>query len=173
MYNNKPTQKFPVKTIVDYNYFDISLQVRVFEKYRLLKEVKIFTKSYKQDSAENRKTYARFFNFDRPGISSNYTPGSAAGLDINELINIFRFRRNKMNLAFQKRLLKEEEDKYVKYKFNNTLLKRVTGLTGISLAKYKMQYQPAYEFVANATDLEFYEYILSTSGKFKKQEGLL
>ena len=77
-----------------------------------------------------------------------------------------------MNLAFQKRLLEEEQDKYVNYKFNKTLLKRVTGLTGVLLDKYKMQYNPSYEFIVTATDLEFYEYILKTADTFKKQEGL-
>ena len=171
-YANKPTQKFPVKKINSYNDFDISLQVRVFEKYRLLKEVKIFTKNYRQDSAENRVAYSNIFDYHRPGLRTTTTPGTPPGLDINELINVFRFRRNKQNLAFQKRLMEEEEDKYVNYKFNSTLLKRVTGLTGVSLDKYKTLYKPTYEFVVSATELEFYEYILSTVGKFKMKEGL-
>jgi hypothetical protein len=170
-YNNKPTQKFPVKGIGNYNEFDISLQVRIFEKYKLLKEVKVFTKSYRQDSAENRLTYSKIFNYEKPQLRSTYSPGTPPGLDINELINIFRFRRNKMNLAFQKRLLSEEEEKYVNYKFNSTLLKRVTGLTGAALDKYKLMYRPSYEFLITASELEFYEYILNTSDKFKTQEG--
>lgn len=171
-YANKPTQKFAVKTMSNYNDFDISLRVRVFEKYRLLKEVKIFTKNYRQDSAENRISYSKVFNHQKPGLRSTYTPGSPPGLDINELINIFHFRRNKMNLVFQKRLLEEEEDKYVNYKFNTTLLKRVTGLSGVLLDKYKMKYKPSYEFIITATELEFYEYILKTADDFKKHEGL-
>jgi hypothetical protein len=171
-YSNKPTQKFPVKDIGNYNDFDISLQTRVFEKYKLLKEVKIYSKSYRQDSAENRQTYSRIFDYQKPGIKSTYTPGGPAGVDIDELINIFHFRRNKMNLAFQKRLIEEEQDKYVDYKFNNKLLKRVTGLTGDSLEKYKREYKPPYEFIATATELEFYEYILKSAERFKKQEEI-
>lgn len=171
-YANKPTQKFPVKSITNYNEFDISLQVRVFEKYRLLKEVKIFTKSYRQDSAENRVTYSKIFDYQKPGIKTTMSPGTPPGLDINELINIFRFRRNKQNLAFQNRLIAEEEDKYVNYKFTSTLIKRVTGLTGVSLDKYRLMYKPTYEFIITATELEFYEYILNTSYKFKREEGI-
>lgn len=171
-YANKPTQKFPVKSISNYNDFDISLQVRVFEKYKLLKEVKIFTKNYRQDSSENRLSYSKIFDYQKPGLHSTYTPGSPPGLDIDELINIFRFRRNKMNLVFQKRLIEEEQDKYVNYKFNNTLIKRVTGLSGVLLDKYKMQYKPSYEFLIIATELEFYEYILNTASQFKKKEGI-
>jgi hypothetical protein len=170
-YANKPTQKFPVKLISNYNDFDISLQVRVFEKYKLLKEVKIFTKNYRQDSSENRLSYSKIFDYQKPGLHSTYTPGSPPGLDIDELINIFRFRRNKMNLVFQKRLIEEEQDKYVNYKFNNTLIKRVTGLSGVLLDKYKLLYTPSYEFLITATELEFYEYILNTASQFKKKEG--
>jgi hypothetical protein len=105
-------------------------------------------------------------------LHSTYTPGSPPGLDIDELINIFRFRRNKMNLVFQKRLIEEEQDKYVNYKFNNTLIKRVTGLSGVLLDKYKLLYTPSYEFLIIATELEFYEYILNTASQFKKKEGI-
>jgi hypothetical protein len=172
-YSNKPTQKFPVSTIGNYNDFNISLLVRVFEKYRLLKEVKVYSKIYKQDSAENRQAYAKIFNFQKPGISSTYTPGSPPGFDLDELINVFRFRRNKMNLTFQKRLLEEEQEKYVDYKFNNTLLKRVTGLTGDMVEKYKREYKPPYEFIVSSTELEFYEYILKSAAQFKKREGII
>lgn len=171
-YAHKSTQKFPVKSMGNYNEFNISLQVHVFEKYKLLKEIKIFTKNYRQDSAENRLTYSKVFNYEKPRLQSGYTPGSPPGLDINELINIFRFRRNKMNLAFQKRLVLEEEDKYINYRFNAALLKRITGLTGIALEKYKLQYRPSYEFLITTPELEFYEYIINTSNRFKKQEGL-
>jgi len=171
-YANKPTQKFPVKSISNYNGFDISLRVHVFEKYKLLKDVRVFSKSYRQDSAENRAAYAKIFDYQKPGIHSTFTPGSPAGINLDDLINIFRFRRNKMNLIFQKRLAEEEEDSYVNYKFNNALLKRVTGLSGPMLEKYKKSYTPSYEFIVTATELEFYEYILNTADKFKKQEGL-
>jgi hypothetical protein len=171
-YANKPTQKFPVRSISNYNGFDISLQVRVFEKFKVLKEIKVYSKSYRQDSAENRLSYSKIFNYEKPGLKTTMSPGTPPGLDINELINIFRFRRNKQNLAFQNRLLLEEEEKYVNYKFNSTLIKRVTGLTGTSLDKYRMLYKPSYEFIITATELEFYEYILNTADKFKKQEGL-
>ena len=70
------------------------------------------------------------------------------------------------------RLLIEEEEKYINYRFNSTLLKRVTGLTGTTLEKYKIRYRPSYEFLITATELEFYEYILNTSYKFKQQEGI-
>jgi hypothetical protein len=170
-YANKPTLKFPVNTITNYNEFDISLRVRVKEKYKPLKEIVIFS-NYKRDSAENRLAYSKIFDYDKPGIRSTYTPGSSAGFDLDELINIFRFRRNKQHLQFQKRLIEQEQDRYVDYRFSTKLLKRVTGLTDTMLDKYQIEYRPSYEFITSVSEVEFYEYILITSEKFKKDEGL-
>nr|MBA2562877.1 hypothetical protein [Chitinophagaceae bacterium] len=81
-YRNKSTIKFPVKVVKNYNEFDISLQVRVQEKYKPLKPVYIFS-NYRKDSATNRIAYSKIFNYDKPGIGTTYTPGSSAGLDLN------------------------------------------------------------------------------------------
>jgi len=170
-YSNKPTIKFAVNSIPNYNDFDISLKVGVKEKYKPLKEVIVFS-NYHQDSAENRLAYSKIFDYNKPTIRSTYTPGSSAGFDLDELINIFRFRRNKQNLQFQKRLVEQEEDRYVDYKFNKRFLKRVTGLDSLPLENYIKEYRPSYEFIISITELEFYEYITYTSEKFKKDEGL-
>src|SRR5688572_10936876 len=108
-YRNKSTIKFPVKSISNYHEFDISLQVRVKEKYKPLKPIYIFS-SYRKDSAEKRIAYSKIFNYDRPGLGTTYTPGSSAGLDLVELINIFSFRKNKQTRQFQKRLIQQEQD---------------------------------------------------------------
>ena len=48
----------------------------------------------------------------------------------------------------------------------------IINLTGDTLEKYKREYKPPYEFIATATELEFYEYILKSADQFKKQEGI-
>lgn len=168
LYGTKPTQKFSVKQIADPSAFDISLPVRIREKYKVLKEVVIYSKNYRQDSIENREQYSRIFNYHKPGLSSSYSTGTPAGLDINELIGIFQFRKNKHNLAFQKRIIEQEQDSYVNSKFNSPLLKRITGLTGDQLTLYKLLYRPPYEFVANSSQVQFYQYILNSAYEFKR-----
>jgi len=170
-YRNKPTIKFPVSTITDYNQFDISLRVGVKEKYKPLKEIIIYS-NYHRDSAENREAYNKIFDYQKPTIRSTYTPGSSAGFDLDELINIFRFRRNKQHLQFQKRLIEQEQDRYVDYKFSKRFLKRVTGLDSSYLEKYMKEYRPTYEFITTITELQFYEYITLTSEKFKREEDI-
>jgi len=169
-YDGKSTVKFPVKDIKNYNAFDISIQAKVKQKYKLLNPVTIYTDTYKFDSTENREEYAKIFGDEKQGIHSTYDPGGAAGLDLDALIGMFQFRKNKEQLAFRNRLLEEEQDRYVDYKFSSKTITRITGLTGDSLETYKRLYRPDYYFVSNSTIAEFYEYILSTSYAFRKKE---
>ena len=171
-YANKPTQKFAVWQIADHGAFDISLPVRVQEKYKTLKGVVIFSRSYKQDSIANRVQYSKAFDYHKPGLSSTMSPGTPPGLDIGELIRIFQFRRNKQRQAFQDRLIAEEQEKYVNAKFNAPLLKRITGLSGDQLQLYRTMYRPPYEFAVMSSELQFYEYILNSSYEFKKMNRL-
>jgi len=50
-----------------YNGFDIALHVDATE----LKEVKVMPRSYRNDSIQNRKDYAKIFNFKKPGFQLN------------------------------------------------------------------------------------------------------
>ena len=167
-YNNKPTQKFVVKSIPDPFHFNISLRITVKGKYHLLNEVVVFSKSYKQDSLENRQSYADIFAYKKPGLSTSITPGGGVGADVDELINIFRFKRNKRLKAFQQRLEIQEEEKYINYRFNKLVVKRITGLGGMLLDSFLVWYRPSYEFARNSSELVFDQYILDAFYQFKK-----
>ncbi len=171
-YQGKSTVKFPVKTMPNYTAFDISLRVRVKEKYKLLQGVTVYADTYRSDSIENRQAYSKIFGREKPGIRSTYDPGGPAGFDLDELIGVFQFKKNKQNLAFQKRLVQDEQDRYVDYRFNSKTITRITGLNGDTLLQYKKLYRPTYSFVVNSSLTQFYEYILNTSYAFKKQIGL-
>lgn len=171
-YGGKSTIKFPVKSMLDYTAFDISLRIKVKQKYKLLSPVTVFSDSYRRDSIENRDEYAKIFGSEKPGIHSDYEPGGPAGLDLDALIGMFQRRKNQENLAFKNRLIQQEQDNYVDYRFSSKTISRITGLKGDDLNKYKKFYRPTYFFVVNSTLAEFYEYILNTSYSFKKQEGI-
>lgn len=168
-YQGKSTVKFPVRDMKNYNQFDISLRVRVKEKYKLLNPVMVFTNSYEQDSIENRDNYAKIFGKPSSGIHSTYDPGGPAGLDLDGLIGMFQFRKNKQNLEFKNRLLEQEQDQYVDYRFSSKTITRITGLKGDSLEVYKKLYRPDYYFVISSSLAEFYSYILNTSYAFRKK----
>lgn len=172
IYNNKPTQKFAVSAIKSPEQFDISIKVPVQSRYSLLKEVKVFSRTYRQDSLENRQTYADVFEFKKPGIESSMSPGGMAGADLTQLINIFRFRRNKQLRSFQQRLELQEQEKYISYRFNKTYVQRVTGLKGTDLDVFMQSYRPTYEFARNSNEISFNEYLLNSSYRFKRLQQL-
>lgn len=170
IYQGKPTARFAVKQIANIGNFDISLHIIVSEKFRTLKEVKVFSRSYKQDSATNREEYAKIFNYQKPGIqtsSSDYS--GAVGLDLDEFINIFRFKRNHRLQRLQNRLLEQEQENYINYRFNKTLVKRVTRLDGPQLDSFMVRYRPDFDFTQNSSTVNFYQYILNASYQFKRQ----
>lgn len=175
IYQNKPTLKFSVKDIADPSRFDISLRVKVKTKYSTLKEVVVFGKSYREDSIENRQTYGDVYNFRKPTIRTGVSPDGAVGADVNEIINIFRFRRNKRLRAFQARLEKQEQENFVKYRFNKNFVRRVTQLKGAELDSFMVRYPPSYEFASTADEVTFHKYVLNASYRFKiemlKQEA--
>lgn len=168
-YRGKSTTLFPVKDIRYTAGFDIALQVRVQDRYQTLKEVVVIGKSYKQDSVENRARYSKVFDFDRGGLrlSETGSTGGTPGLDLNSLIEMFRFRRNKSMKSMQTRLIDEEQQKFVNQRFTKQLIQQITKLEGRNLEKFMIVYRPPYEFTAFSQDYEFHKYILDASKYFK------
>ncbi len=172
-YRGKSTVKFSVAGIDDYSAFDISLWVRIASKYKVLKGVTVYANTYELDSIENRMEYQKVFDYKKPGLRSNYDPADGtAGIDLDALISSFNRAKNKENLAFHKRLIEQEQDDYVKYRFNARLVSRITGLSGDTLKKFIQLYMPSYDFVANSSLVQFYQYILNASYAFKREEGI-
>ena len=168
VYNDKPTQKFPVHKISNPYQFDVSIHLFVNSKYSVLKEVVVYSKTHKQDSLENRQAYADVFDYNKPGLSTSIGPGGGVGADVNELINIFRFRRNKRLKAFQNRLEAQEQERYVNYRFNKVIVGRITGLQSPQLDSFLVWYRPSYEFTAEANEVVFNQYVLNAYYHFKK-----
>lgn len=170
-YNNKPTQKFAVSKISNPNQFDISLRIAVQSRYSYLNEVIVYSKTYKQDSMENRRQYADVFEHSKPRLSTSITPDGAVGADLDELINIFRFRRNHRLKAFKARLEDQEQEKYINFRFSRLLVQRITGLAANDLDSFMLWYRPTYDFVAVSTELQFNQYILNASYHYRKLVG--
>ena len=171
-YLNKPTPKYPVNTIPNISNFEISLHVAI----TTLPEVRIMPRNYRRDSIQNRLDYAKAFDFQKPGVGSvlSVGPNGGAGLDINEFINMFKFRRNRRMLAFQDRLLREEEERYIDHRFNRALIIKLTQLRGADLDTFIVRYRPTVEFVDFSTDYEFQSYIKNCFlhyQRFQKMEG--
>jgi hypothetical protein len=154
-YLGRTTNMFAVSSINYLQGFDIALHVDPTE----LKEVRVMPRNYRQDSIQNRQDYAKIFNFKKPGFK--ITEGNnvgGAGVDLDELINFFRFDRTKRIKAFQGRLVEEEHDKYVDHRFSRSAVLKITHLQGDALDSFMNRYRPSYEFCVRATDYDLYDY---------------
>jgi len=162
----KPTIKFPVLKMNDPLHFDISIQVNIL----VLKGVTVSPRNYRLDSIQNRRDYSKIFDYRRPGLRTS-TPTRAdqvgVGFDLDEIIRMFQFRRNKNMLSFQRRLIEQEQDKFIDHRFNKQLVRRLTNLSGEALDSFMVMYRPTYEFALVSSDYDFQSYIKKCYEQFK------
>lgn len=167
-YLEKHTPKYPVKTIANPAAFDISIQVSAIE----LPNVTVKKNSYRFDSLQNRREYEKIFNYRKPGLrTSSLSPGSTGagvGIDLDELINVFRFRRNRNMKFIQNWLVQEEQDKYIDYRFSRLFVKKLTNLDGEQLTDFVKFYRPTYEFAVSVNEAEMGLYILECFKQYKE-----
>ena len=97
--------------------------------------------------------------------------GVGVGFDLDEIIRMFQFRKNKTMLRFQERLLQEEQEKFIDHRFNKQLVRRLTNLTGEELDSFMVLYRPAYQFTLVSSDYEFQSYIKTCFAYFKNTEA--
>ncbi|MDP9229488.1 MAG: hypothetical protein M3O67_02305, partial [Bacteroidota bacterium] len=97
---------------------------------------------------------------------------NGAGIDVNELIRAFQFRRNKSTLKFQQRLLQQEQDKFIDHRFNKLLVRRLTQFDSSNLVRFMQLYRPGYEFALYASDFEFQTYIKKSAENFRHAKKL-
>lgn len=155
-YLGKPTPKYPVLKIPDVTQFDIALQL----KSDVMKEVRIRSRNYREDSIQNRRDYAKVFNFHRPTIGSMTSIGpTGAGIDLDELIRVFQFKKNKSMEKFRERLEEQERQKFIDHRFNKALVRRLTSLDGSNLDVFMLRYRPSYAFTLTASEYDFQLYI--------------
>lgn len=163
-YLGRATAKYPVNSINSLTGFDIALHVNPTE----LGEVKVAPRNYHMDSLRNRQEYEKIFNFKKPGVSlTSPSSGLGVGLDLDELINVFRFQRTRRLKAFQNRLVYEEEENFIDHRFNRSIVKKITHLNENELDSFMVKYRPSYEFAKYSTDYDFYDYIKLAYQEYK------
>ncbi|HJW16834.1 MAG TPA: hypothetical protein VJ499_06930 [Flavisolibacter sp.] len=163
----KPTPKYPILKIADLTRFDIALRI----KMNVMQEVRVRTHVYKEDSLQNRRDYAKAFDFKRPNISDMTSiSSSGVGIDLDEVIRVFQFRKNRSMEKFRERLLEQERQKFVDHKFNKPLVRRLTHLPEADLDKFMLQYRPTYEFALYSSEYDFQYYIKKSGEKYSKSK---
>lgn len=163
---NKPTPKYAVSSIQNSGAFDIS----ILRKIKELPAVFLKQRNYRLDSLQNRLDYEKIFNYRKPGLRTSMNSSEVnpvAGLDLDELINMFKFRKNKRTLAFQKRLEQDEKEKYISHRFNKGLVKKLTGLNPPEIDSFMTKFRPTFDMAIQFNDLEFGQFIVEAFKYYK------
>ena len=90
-------------------------------------------------------------------------------MDLDEIINMFRFHRNRNLQYLQNRLVTQEHDKYIDYRYTKRFVQKLTHLEGDSLASFMNFARPSYELLGLFNDLELGQYIERRFAEYKKQ----
>jgi hypothetical protein len=166
----KSTLKYSVDTIFNTSSFNVMIHVYA----AMLPEVKVRNSYYKLDSIQNRIDNAKAFNFRKPSLRTstnpNYNPGGlTAGFDLNSIINMFRTKYNR-NMGFlQKRLLEQEQDEYIKRRFNKLFVRKLTKLESPAIDEFMKLYRPDYDLLILLNDLELGKYIQEAFELYKSE----
>jgi hypothetical protein len=166
----KNSQKFPIDTVTDPHNFNVMIHVAGYD----LPEVKVRNSYYRLDSIQNRMDYAKYFNYQAPSLklSNNqqlFGPaGLTVGLDLDEIINMFRFHRNRNLQYLQNRLVTQEHDKYIDYRYTKRFVQKLTHLEGDNLVKFMSYARPTYELLGVLNELELGLYIERKYQEYKR-----
>ncbi|MES2810142.1 MAG: hypothetical protein V4619_16035 [Bacteroidota bacterium] len=109
------------------------------------------------------KIYGSIANKDLLSINPS-TAGIGVGLSIDALYNAWS-RAGKNAAHLRETIDNDYRQDVIDYRFNRTLVGRITGLKGTQLSDFMRRYRPGYYFLAEASE---YEFITSIQGNLKR-----
>ena len=170
----KQTPKYSIDTITDPQHFNIMIHVMDYD----LPEVRVRNTYFRYDSLQNRMTYAKYFNYKPPRVkftfpNNYYNPGGGmtVGLDLDELLNMFRVHRNKNLALLEQRLVAQERERYISYRFTKKFVQKITHLEGEALQRFMEYCRPSYETLGLLNDLELGQYIQKKYTHYKRSQS--
>jgi len=160
-YLGRHTARIAVRRLAPNYPLNMSLAVTVDS----LPIIVVKPKPYRYDSLENRDEYRKVFDYAPDYLVGGSSSGLGAGINLDM---IFNARKNRQMLSLQRRLLEEEHDKYVDYRFSRNLVKRITGLQKPLLDTFMRLYRPSYEYIRSfENDYDYYKYIKDCGLSFR------
>ena len=126
---------------------------------RILKVVDIRGRSlnYVKDSIRFRETYNVVVSQARKG-----------DVDMRSMPLAMLSKKQREIWAFQEMYDRWEEEKYVDFVFNKALVNKITYLKKEELERFMRLYRPSAQFVRQATEYEYLEYIKSSYYRYKR-----
>jgi hypothetical protein len=80
---------------------------------------------------------------------------------------MFRVKRNRSIEALQKRLIEQEQEKYVNNRYSKQFVRKITRLQSPELDTFMARYRPGYELVTQLNELELGYYVQKSFEQYK------
>ncbi|MDO6429043.1 carboxypeptidase-like regulatory domain-containing protein [Flavitalea sp. BT771] len=122
--------------------------------------------NYQLDSLERRQIYSWIYEQEPQPVIERRRQGDGVGVELNVIPHGSSEVRQRLQL--KKRIIREEEQHYVDFRFSADYISRLTHLQGDSLKQFAARYRPSYDFCRKATNLDILVYI---NDSFKKSKN--
>ncbi len=142
--------------------YDVTLQMKIIS----LENVKV-SSNYQQDSLMRRNYYKSIYK-KQPGITGFNGPADGVGITLSP-ISYFS-KKAKEKRVLKKRLIKQEKETYIDFRFPADWVKKLTGLSGDSLSLFLYRYRPSYDFCRKTDGQGMIIYINDQLKEFRKPD---
>ena len=124
--------------------------------------------NYQLDSLERRQVYRWIYEQEPQPVVERQRQGDGVGVELNVIPHGTSEVRQRLQL--KKRILREEEQHYVNFRFSADYISRLTHLEGDLLKQFMVRYRPTYDFCRKAANIDILVYINDSFKKFKNRE---
>jgi hypothetical protein len=122
--------------------------------------------NYQLDSIDRRKEYAWVYDHGNERRFEQERKGDGVGVNMNIFRNTSTAAKQRERL--EKRLLKEEQDYYVDFRYNKDYVAKITRLQGDSLKTFMKKYRPSFDYCRKAATVDILVYINDCYKQFVK-----
>jgi hypothetical protein len=138
-------------------------------KAQMLRAVEVGSLSnYQLDSMARREEYGWVYDHGTPPRLERKRTGDGVGVSLNIFRNASKEDQDRDKL--KKRLMREEEEHYIDFRYSREYVARLTKLKGDSLQLFMMHFRPTYEYCRKAANVDILVYVNDSFKKFMKRE---
>ena len=124
--------------------------------------------NYQLDSLERRQIYGWIYEQEPQPVVERHRQGDGIGVELNVIPHGSSEVRQRLKL--KKRIIREEQQLYVSFRFSADYISHLTHLEGDSLHQFMVRYRPTYDFCRKTPNVDFLVYINDSFKKFKNKE---
>ena len=143
--------------------FDINLEPRAAT---LQTAVVGALSNYQLDSTARRQEYSWLYDRGKQTAFEHNRTGDGVGISMN----LFRHTaaEDKDRDKLLKRIIREEEEYYIDFRYSREYVSRLTHLKGDSLQAFMEHYRPTYEYCRKAANVDILVFINDSYKQFMK-----